>query len=437
MFFVGIYLINYVCVLYMPSKSYITLSKKLKKDRINLKNKMKRGGGLFNFIKTKTPQVQPENTVQQQSIQPPTAQQPTQQPTQQPEQQPAQQPPATDNTTNIEYQNNQVDLVKQAENVELAASAAGAAAGAFLVIETLSHVAVPLLAGSGFGLPIAAVLILCNKVAHQVKQNIILTNLLEYVVDILSNCYFLEKLTVKTISTFQEITSKNSPELKPYIDKMIIKSKLTLQIKAKLGILNKLITDISPDKILKENQKSSGIFGRLTKRAKRFFFSEGHAKNILRELTIINSLFIFYNSQFDWVVGYYERKLKNAKDTTGKPLLEIIWNQIENSEEFKEYLNPPVDIEEVATEVKKDVEEENLDDVLNKAQTVIDNTSISLPEEVSSINTENIVNEVVEEKEKQIASTESANITKGGSTKRVTKNRKTNRRIKNRRTRRN
>jgi hypothetical protein len=416
----------------MSNETYIKLKKILKKDRVKLKNKIKGGGFFNNPFGPKKNNIEPNtedisqvqnNAVQNNKHQLNIADN-------------------TINTINKTYQQDQMNVIENAQKVEVATAAAEIAAGVFIVAEAVSHVAVPLLAGSGIGLPLAAILVVCNKIAHQAKQNIILTNLLEYVVDILANCYFLEALIVKTLTTFEnkikdinEKNNQNNQNNNKNISTISIKSKLTLQIQAKLGILNKLIVDISPDTVLEKNNmlveknknnllsKKGG--GSIFKRATRFFFSTYHMTNILRELTIINSLFIFYNSQFDWILGNYERKLKNVIDNDNKTsILDTIWEEIESSQEFKEYLNPPTETGEINKKVLEDLNNQDLTGTVNK----IGNDTAAAPNlDPNKTNTEAVVEKIVTGSDNN---DQNKNSHTGGS-KKFLKNTKKNKKTKN------
>ena len=200
---------------------------------------------------------------------------------------------------------------------------------AFSIITKSVDVAIPLLAGSGVGLPLAAILMLASDLAKSAKANKELVEMLEYVTVICANCYFLELLIGKTMLVFSENLGKESA--------INIKNELTIQLKAKIILLHKMIADIAPDRQLKEK---SSMLSRGAKRLNRFFFGANIKAQILNELTIINSLFIAYNSQFEWIIKSYERKLKN-KRSGNQTILDIIWEKIEQSKEYKEYLNPP------------------------------------------------------------------------------------------------
>ena len=103
--------------------------------------------------------------------------------------------------------------------------------------------------------------------------------------------------------------------------------------------MNKLLQEITPS----ESDKKS-TFNFLRKKTERFFFSKHHKTQIINALTVINGLFTIYNSQFDWTIRYYENlifKYYSKNPDNGKSpdeILEEIWNNIESSKEFQDYL---------------------------------------------------------------------------------------------------
>ena len=93
----------------------------------------------------------------------------------------------------------------------------------------------------------------------------------------------------------------------------------------------------------------------------KFFLANDHKKKILNALTVINNLLTIYNSQFDWTIRANEHFFKyirvavkkDAKSDTGakadkdakavkdeekKPIMDIIWDEILTSNEFKAYM---------------------------------------------------------------------------------------------------
>lgn len=255
------------------------------------------------------------------------------------------------------------------KKLETAKNVAAAVAGA----EILVNGAAPLLAASGVGIPLLAILVLTKQIAVQYKQNLELNILLSDVTTIITNCFYLESLIKKTIKEFSPyVATALQPELAKTSDTTLlnevkeienegvknenengnetaqtggaekkagIDNKIQDKILDKLDILNKLLQEITPS----EDDKKS-TFNFLRKKGERFFFSKHHKTNIINALTVINGLFTIYNSQFDWSIRYYENLIfkyhsKNPVDEKrGEDILEEIWTSIESSKEFQDYL---------------------------------------------------------------------------------------------------
>lgn len=237
-----------------------------------------------------------------------------------------------------------------AKNIEKAIAVAKGVTGAIVAIELISNVAEPLLAASGVGIPLLAILIIAKKLAKQYKQNLQLNVVLSDVIVIIENSFFLEALIKKTMTEFykpvqnaliMEIEKNNSTQEAESLDnqqpsnndkKNFVKTNNIIEdkIKQKLYDLNRLLQKISPQ----DNETRLAVF---KQKFKRFFFS-GELKNeIITNLSIINGLFTIYNSQFDWSIRYYESKILNYTDN-GKDELKNIWKKIENSDEYNKYL---------------------------------------------------------------------------------------------------
>jgi hypothetical protein len=307
----------------------------------------------------------------------------------------------TNNQKTIENLDDTYKKLETATNVAATVAAA----------EILVNGAAPLLAASGVGIPLLAILVLAKQIAVQYKQNLELNILLSDVTTIITNCFYLESLIKKTIKEFSpHVATALEPELaktsnttlinevkqienegtkpeteaakpeteavkpeteavkpeteaakpeteavkpeteaaKPEPEKQQtggaeknagIDNKIQDKILEKLDILNKLLQEITPS----ENDKKS-TFNFLRKKGERFFFSKDHKTQIINALTVINGFFIIYNSQFDWTIRYYENLIfkyysKNPLDgKSADEILEGIWNSIETSKEFQDYL---------------------------------------------------------------------------------------------------
>lgn len=295
----------------------------------------------------------------------------------------------SDNITNIQNLKTIENLDDTYKKLETAKNVAATVAAAEILISGTA----PLLAASGVGIPLLAILLITRQIAVQYKQNLELNILLSDVTTIITNCFYLEALIKKTIEKFSPyVATALQPELaktsdttlinevkqienegvkpetdevkneieavKPETDevknetegnetaqaggaekKAGIDNKIQDKILEKLDILNKLLQEITPS----ESDKKS-TFNFLRKKTERFFFSKHHKTQIINALTVINGLFTIYNSQFDWTIRYYENlifKYYSKNPDNGKSadeILEEIWNNIESSKEFQDYL---------------------------------------------------------------------------------------------------
>jgi len=72
-------------------------------------------------------------------------------------------------------------------------------------------------------------------------------------------------------------------------------------------------------------------------------------QTIIKELTLLNSLLLLYNSQFDWIMKSYEQLIQSHLKHDENPqsnTLEKIWEIIRSTKEYKAYLSkdaPPVE----------------------------------------------------------------------------------------------
>jgi hypothetical protein len=259
--------------------------------------------------------------------------------------------------TQAEKNNQRNQAIIDAQNAERLLAVAKVASGAAVAAELLTNAAEPLLAASGVGIPLLAILIVAKKLAKQYKQNLQLNAVLLDVVLIINNCFFLYKLIKKTTWEFagplEKALAFESKEVPANPDggvanpdggveavggdgenKIGLNSAIEESIKIKLADLNALLQKIAPQE---PNKNKMLDFDRINRGFKRFFFSAELKNEIITKLTVINGLFTIYNSQFDWSIRFYESKiLNNLPD--GKEVLKSVWENIESSEEYKDYL---------------------------------------------------------------------------------------------------
>lgn len=246
------------------------------------------------------------------------------------------------------------------------------------------NIVTPFFAMSGVGLPLVGVLLLCKQMAELFQQNVQLSAMFQDLLLILDNCFNLYDLITYTDSKFKEAIDSNKTENKFVINE---KSLLEQRLIDKLNLLNKLIIKIAPGEaekyfqvlsehsLITENNNNiqtqsklneqknlltqdgggvkefvssgyqnvkSGLnkagqqMSNLYKKLDVFFYSEYHKNYIVKELTLINSLFMFMNSQFEWRVKSYEYKLGQGKS---KEIWESIITDKSDESKYQKYMS--------------------------------------------------------------------------------------------------
>jgi hypothetical protein len=123
---------------------------------------------------------------------------------------------------------------------------------------------------------------------------------------------------------------KSGKALKDSFDNVTISKKIIDRIKEKLVELYESLKEISPA----ANKKNSWSVS-VSTFSNRFFDVDKQKEKIFTNLSIVNGMFIFYNSQFDWIVKEYERLLTEYNKGD---LLNATWINIKCSDDYKNYL---------------------------------------------------------------------------------------------------
>ncbi len=224
--------------------------------------------------------------------------------------------------------------------------------------------ATPVLAISGVGLPLAAGLLLLSTAAKTLKGNLILNNLIMDCELVLKKTANMHKLMMTALSIFNDVINERDygeivanrnldvieiPKQKTFNRKIFTNSvkkefgEITFEprflekLKLKMEYFNSKLTDLVPD-------VKSSMFKKVTRGMKRTTASGKYIDIIQRELTLLNSYFIIYNNQFEWILRRYEKILLR---TGHEEILNDIWFFIEESKEYKNYLHNPSLIEEI------------------------------------------------------------------------------------------
>jgi hypothetical protein len=105
---------------------------------------------------------------------------------------------------------------------------------------------------------------------------------------------------------------------------------------------NLLINELKENREKYTNYQIGGIFGIKDRgylnRLNIFINANTYKNDVLKKLTLLNAIFIFYNSQFEMIIKSWERRIMLLPN--GKDILNKIWKNIEESKSFKDYLHP-------------------------------------------------------------------------------------------------
>ena len=135
----------------------------------------------------------------------------------------------SDNITNIQNLKTIENLDGTYKKLETAKNVAATVAAAEILINGTA----PLLAASGVGIPLLAILLITKQIAVQYKQNLELNILLSDVTTIITNCFYLEALIKKTIEKFSpHVATALQPELAKTSDTSLINEVKQIEIEA-------------------------------------------------------------------------------------------------------------------------------------------------------------------------------------------------------------
>jgi hypothetical protein len=263
------------------------------------------------------------------------------------------------------------DPSRQAITTANRAETAGFVAAGLVVLDAATEaaspyidMATPVLAISGVGLPLAAGLLLLSTAAATLKRNLILSSLIMDCELVLKKTANMHKLMMTALSIFNDVINERDygeivanrnldvieiPKQKTFNRKIFTNSvkkefgEITFEprflekLKLKMEYFNSKLTDLVPD-------VKSSVFKKFKRGMKRTAASGKYIDIIQRELTLLNSYFIIYNNQFEWILRRYEKILLR---TGHDEILNDIWFFIEESKEYKNYLHNPSLIEEI------------------------------------------------------------------------------------------
>ena len=285
------------------------------------------------------------------------------------------------NDTEIDKKDASRQGIKLADRAETA----GFVAAGLVVLGSVSEaaspyidMATPVLAISGVGLPIAAGLLLLSTAANTLKGNLILNSLLMDCELVLKKTANMHKLMMTALSIFNDVINERdygeivanrnldvieipkqkkfnkktfTNDVKKEFGEITFEPRFLRKLKIKMEYFNSKLTDLVPD-------VKGSVFSKMKRSMKRVAASGKYIDIIQRELTLLNSYFIIYNNQFEWILRRYEKILLR---TGHEEILNDIWFFIEESKEYKNYLHNPSLVEELEvldSEEQKAIEKE-------------------------------------------------------------------------------
>jgi hypothetical protein len=219
---------------------------------------------------------------------------------------------------------------------------------------------------------------LLSTAANTLKGNLILNSLLMDCELVLKKTANMHKLMMTALSIFNDVINERdygeivanrnldvieipkqkkfnkktfTNDVKKEFGEITFEPRFLRKLKIKMEYFNSKLTDLIP------NVKGS-VFSKMKRSMKRVAASGKYIDIIQRELTLLNSYFIIYNNQFEWILRRYEKILLR---TGHEEILNDIWFFIEESKEYKDYLHNPSLVEELEvldSEEQKAIEKE-------------------------------------------------------------------------------
>ena len=249
--------------------------------------------------------------------------------------------------------NNLID--KSTKNTEEIIKNAELASG----IAKVGHAVIIGLTISGVGIPfvglVGAVFIISNQLLKAKEQNLILKNVLNDVLVIITNNFRLYKVINKSMQIIEKHKENHTSVQSFIIDTDVVKvlyEKMLYLLENLLEISpTEIITELANDKsinsstqikkiIQSENMNRKSGFINTISSLKRVFKRnvnvEKTTNEIIKNISVINGYFMIMKSQFDIAISYYQRNLPVETSAA-------IWKEIEADESFKDFLSPDDD----------------------------------------------------------------------------------------------
>jgi len=166
---------------------------------------------------------------------------------------------------------------------------------------------------------------------------------------------------------------------------------------------NLLINELKENREKYKNYQIGGFLGFKDRgylnRFNIFLNANTYKNDVLKKLTLLNAIFIFYNSQFEMIIKSWERRIMLLPN--GKDILNKIWKNIEESKSFKEYLHP--NKTELINSIIKD------DKIINLNKKIVDDTIIEIKKEDQKLEDQKSEDQKLEDQKKNEIETKMKN----------------------------
>lgn len=199
-------------------------------------------------------------------------------------------------------------------------------------------VGAPVLAATGIGVPLAVLLVLVYKISKKIEERSELEKVMNHAIHIVEQCYQLHCANITQILFFyQEI--KRLEEKKTQVTDNILSYCVDEHL---LETIKKMIDDLynTLKNVAKQDDGSGFSWDKTSRFVNRNLSGSWYTKELLKELTLLNSYFILYESKVNKIIQRYEHYLK-ANEQQQK--VKEIWGKIYDDESYKNFITKKSD----------------------------------------------------------------------------------------------
>ena len=237
-------------------------------------------------------------------------------------------------------------------------------------------VGAPVLAATGIGVPLAVLLVLVYQIAKKNKENKELEKVINHAIHIVEQCYQLHCANItqilcfyKEIKNIQPVPEKQrepSDILSYCVDERLLKT-IKKMIDDLYNTLKEVVKQDGQDEDKKSYYGQTKIFlGKSQRFYNRNVKGSWYTKELLKELTLLNSYFILYESKVNKIIQRYEHYLKaNGRER----IIKDIWKTIYKDESYKNFITKNSDshkLIEFMEETKGNIKKQEKGDTIQK-----------------------------------------------------------------------